>query len=137
MAQSNCPGGDFINETLSGTNVQTGRISRDGTAATCTGKTFPGLTTNTEDFFYDTYTYSNIATIPTCVTIDFDPTMGSNPCSDGTTVFDAHIVAYSDLYNPADLSQNYLGDIGNSNAGSFNVELPAGSDLVIAVSSTT
>lgn len=114
----------------SATATQVGRIFRDGVASTCaTPKPFapnPG----------DTDAYRFIASAPlynqsasaVCATITVTP----DPACD----VNVQPSAYLGSFNPADISQNYLGDAGVSFGGalsplSFEVMVPAGAAIVV------
>lgn len=97
-----------------------------GTQSACgTLKPFPG-TSGTGPYFYDAYTYTPATS--GCVTVTF------------TTTANYFVSTYAGAFNPANLSQNYLADLGaSSGAGgtstySFNVT--AGQPYTIVVNET-
>jgi hypothetical protein len=118
-----------VTGSITGTDAQqTGRLFRDGVTATCAApKVFPGLFDSTVRRF-DSYTFVN-GPADTCVT--FDVTSGC-----GTNLFYA---AYLDSYNPANLSQNYLGDPGLSFLGTatWSVPVPANHSVVLVIHEVT
>ena len=73
-----CPSGPVVS-AFTGATTQLGRIFRDGVAATCPIKAYPGIFSATATFNYESYTYSNTSAAAACVTINFDPdTAGAN-----------------------------------------------------------
>jgi len=102
-----------------------GRIFRDGNASTCAGKAFPG-TLAVPNILYDTFVFNNNGP-ERCVTVNFDT---------GTCGTSAHASAYLGSFNPLDLSQNYLGDVGSSVTQPFSFIAPANSSVVIVVTTT-
>lgn len=117
---SGAPGFDFI------TGTQTGRIFRDGIPSVCgTAKTCS--TYGTDTIIYDAYTLYNSGGSAQCVTITLTVP--------GTEYL--HAIAYVNGYVAASYCTNYIGDCGSSSSSStpqtFSVDLPAGDDLVIAV----
>ena len=101
------------------------RINRNGVISTCAnGKTFPG-TFPTVGALYDEHTFFNNGPA-SCVTVTFDV---------GTCGAAAHATAYAGTFNPNDISQNYLGDLGLSVTGPFSFIAPANSPVVIVVNS--
>lgn len=127
-----CPPDMPMLSSFSGGNTQTGRILRSGNSTICPSNAYPGkhLPTSMLTLLYETYTYPNTSNTPACVSINFDPNMGTTPC--GTN---AHLSAYLGSYDPANQDQNYLGDSGNSGTSSFSVEIPGGEDLVLVINS--
>lgn len=100
------------------------RLFRDGVPSECEPpKAFPG-TLGTSGVF-NTHTFGIILQ-DSCITVNFD--VGT--C--GTNVFAG---AFLNEYNPANQSQNYLGDLGSSLTGSFSFVVPAGNRLVIVAES--
>jgi len=112
------------NGTVADTDlVQTGRVLRNGTAATWAApKAFPGLN-DSSNRFYDLIdaTFSANATQNIFYRITFT-----------TATTELFMVAYGGTYNPADLSINYLGDRGNSASPQiFEVTSLAGGSLFL------
>jgi len=124
-----CPPTTAVNGSFDGTEAtQNGRIFRDATPSTCSGKVYPGIFNTGTSLLYETYTYSNCGTEDACVTVNWDAgTMGTM----------AHIVAYLNSYDPTDQGLNYLGDIGSSLTGSFSFTVPANQDLVLVVNTNS
>jgi len=54
------------------------------------------------------------------------------PCSTN-----AHASAYIGSYDPLNQGTNFVGDVGSSVAQPFSFEVPANSDLVLAVTNTS
>lgn len=126
-----CPTG-VISATFSGSNVQAGRIFRDGIASTCPGKVYPGIFNPGTNYNFETFTYPNTSNAAACVTVNFDPDAGITPC--GTN---AHASAYIGSYDPLNQGTNFVGDVGSSVAQPFSFEVPANSNLVLAVTNTS
>ena len=124
------PAGPVVSAFTGGT-TQSGRIFRDGIASTCAGKAYPGIFNAGTTYNYETFTYGNTGATPSCVTINFDPDAGATPC--GTN---AHASAYAGSYDPANQGTNFLGDVGSSVAQPFAFTIPAGQQLVLAVTNT-
>ena len=123
-----CPSGPVVS-AFTGATTQLGRIFRDGVAATCPIKAYPGIFSATATFNYESYTYSNTSAAAACVTVNFDPdTAGASPCATN-----AHMSAYVGSYDPNNQGTNFLGDVGSSLAQPFSVEIAANSDIVLVV----
>lgn len=106
---------------------QTGRLTRNGTASTCAGKTCPGANTTVGTRDYDSYFFSNNSSNAVCATIGMMQNCGGN------SIFAA---AYSS-YSPTSLCTNYMGDMGLSSTDTqfFSVTVPANSNFYVIVSS--
>lgn len=119
----------IINGSLSSGDLQqTARLSRDGTASTCTSsKACPG-TLGTGPRLYDIYAFTNSAGASACLTI----TLAAQCDSNVNPIMSA---AYLGSFNPNNLCQNYLGDLGNSppDQTSYSVSVPAGATLLVNV----
>jgi len=119
-----CPdAGQVINGSLNSVTgpFQNGRLFRDAVPSSCPTKAFPGTFDAGTTFNYATHAF-RAANSTSCVTVNFN----TGTC--GTNVFAG---AYLNSYNPADLSENYIGDIGASLTQSFSFEVPAGDSLVL------
>lgn len=131
MAQGICPpDGEVIAGSLDSASgpFQDGRVFRDGLASTCAApKAFPGPISIGTQNNYETHTFTAVPA-DTCVTVNFD--VGT--C--GTGVF---AVAYINSYNPANLGQNYLADLGASLTQSFSFVVPTGNQLVLVATSVS
>ena len=106
--------------------TQTGRINRFSPPSVCgAAKPNPGLFSATGARHYDSYTFTNNGAVSACVT--FTLTSGC-----GTNIYG---VTYLGSFNPADPSQNFLGDFGASTAGTatWSVNVPAGQTIVFVV----
>jgi len=118
-----------INGSLSAGDLQqTARISRDGTPSACgPPKSCPG-TLGSGPRLYDIYSFTNSAGVSACLTITL--TASCNPSANPITS-----VAYLGSFNPTNLCQNYLGDLGNSppDQTSYSVSVPAGGTLLVNV----
>lgn len=116
----------FTGRILNTDPTHTPRITRDGVHPTCgTAKAYPG-DFGTGNFHYKSYSIQNTSATPDCVTLtlkNIDPTN------------QVHLVAYSGSFNPANISQNYLGDIGNSSFNgsveSMSINIPGSTTVVL------
>jgi hypothetical protein len=104
------------------TGVQNFRLFRDTIPSACgTAKPAPGISANgfgATNRQFDAYTFDTCAiSAPNCVTVTLQADNGAN-------LFAA---AYSPVFNPGNIVENYLADAGGSAAShSFSFELPAG-----------
>lgn len=118
-----------INGNLSPSDLQqTARLSRDGTPSACgSSQTCPG-TLGSGPRLYDIYSFTNSAGTSACVTITLSA--GCDPNTNPITS-----AAYLGSFNPNNLCQNYLGDLGNSPPGqtSYSVTVPAAATLLVNV----
>jgi len=114
--------------------TQTNRINRDGVVSACgTPKTFPGIT-GSGNYHYKTYSFQNTSASAACVTITINN-------ADTNASNQTHLVAYNGSFNPANLSQNYMGDIGSSsslsNPKSMGITVAANSTVILITSEVT
>lgn len=110
------------------------RITRDGVPSVCgIAKAYPG-NFSSGNFHYKSYTVQNISASSECVTVTLKNT-------DPNTLNQVHLMAYTGSFNPANLSQNYLGDSGSSSlAGSvvtMSVTIPANTTIVLVATEPT
>ena len=106
--------------------TQTGRLNRFAPPSVCgVAKANPGLFAATGARHYDTYSFTNSGNGPACVTVSL-----TSAC--GTNIFG---VSYLGSFNPANLTQNYLGDFGASSPGTatWSIDIPAGQTMVLVV----
>lgn len=109
------------------------RSERNGLASSCAApKPFPGYRPDT-GVPYRAYSLTNTSGSSTCVTVTEMPT-----CTSGESIF---VTAYADNFNPNDVSQNYLADIGGSPrqnlSGSFSFTVNSNQTFIIVVSGLT
>jgi hypothetical protein len=97
------------------TGTQNGRLSRNSISSDClTSKAGPGLLTTTGARQYDSYTFTNAAATPACVTVTL-----TTPQNENTSALFA--AAYgAGGFVPTAPDQHYLGDAG----GSPNTQTP-------------
>ncbi len=110
-----------------GAGVMSARLWRDGFASGCGagGKAFPG--TLSGDNYYQVFgPYGAVEA--GCVTINFD--LGT--CLSTNS---AHAVAYLDGFDPGNLAEGYLGDVGSSVSQPFSFYVPGGHSFYIVVNS--
>jgi len=95
---------------------------RDGLASQCNdGMTIGGSPAMTPGpFAYKSRAFTSLVNEPVCVTMAV-----SAPTCMGT---DAELMSetYSPAYDPADITHNWIGDLGNSPPGSYSVVVAAG-----------
>ena len=119
-------------QIAAGDPTQANRVFRGGTPSDCGGRPFPGLNADPSPVVrrFDQYTYVNSSGSPICVKVTLK--------ADNAGI---HSVAYLGSYNPADISQNYLGDLGVAYAAnteaSYSFTVPAGATYVIVVHEIT
>ena len=114
--------------------TQNGRLYRDGIPSACgTAKAYPGILNSGTNYHYKTYSFQNTSASSECVTITF-----TNADPDDNQVL---LTAYNTTFNPADLSQNYMGDTGYSSSTStivsMAINVPAGATVVLITSEVT
>jgi hypothetical protein len=112
-----------------------GRIFRAEPPSTCaTPHAFPGYAGGAATYHYHTHTIRNASASAACVTVNVDPRTTCN----GSASF-ISVSAYLNSFNPANIQQNYLADIGGSpqTPKTFSFALPAGAKAVIVVSEVT
>jgi len=131
IARAQCPVTSTQNGSIAaGDATQTGRLVRNGNPSNCNGKAFPGLQDSNPGRRFDQYAFTNTSATPICVQVTFTGTIGS--------LFSA---AYLGSYNPANIAQNYLGDLGNSppanTSRSYSFAVPAGATFVVVVHEIT
>ncbi len=107
--------------------VQTGRLSRDGVADTCSasGTCMVAIPTGARNF--DSYSFTNTTASARCGTVTLN-----TACTNTQFLYAA---AYLGTFNPNNLCENWIADIGNSPnpTGSFSFNVPAGATVVIVV----
>jgi uncharacterized repeat protein (TIGR02543 family) len=109
-----------------------GRMFRSDPPSTCAApKPFPGYTPGT-GFHYRTHSFRNASATPACVTVRVDPMA----CTATNFI---HVSAYLNAFNPANLAQNYLANIGGSPSvvKEFSFTVPAGAKVVLVVNEAT
>ncbi len=126
-----CPPAGTVSGAFTGATSQSGRIFRDGIPSACPSKVYPGIFNVGTIYNYETFTYPNTSGATSCVTINFDPNAGGSPC--GTN---AHMSAYIGSYDPNNQGANFVGDVGSSVTQPFSFDVPAGSQMVLAVTNT-
>jgi hypothetical protein len=125
------PGGEGYTAT---TGLQSGRLGRTGfnTNSSC-GINKPNPNINAADagtpHRYDAYTFQNNSGQTICVTITL-----TTSAADANRLQSA---AYAPTFDPAHVSDNYLGDISNNQTGvasrTYSVNVPANTSFVVVV----
>ncbi|HYE96936.1 MAG TPA: T9SS type A sorting domain-containing protein [Rubricoccaceae bacterium] len=130
-----CPSGTTLRGTFNGTLVaadpdQTGRLFRDGVPDVCPGT--PPTSTIAGTYNYDIYNFTNASASSQCITVVFD----AMTCTGTNFLF---VGTYSPSFNPANILQNVLGDIGGSPnpTASYGVTVPANAAFQVVVSEVT
>lgn len=117
----------FTDKVTTTDPTQTLRLNRDGNPSVCgTQKVYPG-SIGSGNYHYKKYTIQNTSASAECVNVIL-----TNP--EANQMF---LVAYLTSFNPANISQNYLADVGSSpfSGGSTNMAftMPANSTVVLVV----
>lgn len=112
---------------------QKGRLVGDDPATSCTASTAPALA-HSEPTNHDLYGFRNTSNSTQCVTVELVPDPLLCPIANSL-----QSAAYSPEFDPADITANYLGDLGvekpePSKSYSFNV--PAATAFQVAVNET-
>jgi hypothetical protein len=113
--------------------TQADRIGRDSRPSDCGGKAspgggFPGT------HYYKTFNFTNTSGAPRCYTVTINAGL-NGPA-------DIESVAYDQVYDPTNISTNYLGDSGISGLGTtvgtatYSFTVPAGHNFVVIVNTT-
>ncbi|MFL5732805.1 MAG: S-layer homology domain-containing protein, partial [Chloroflexia bacterium] len=106
--------------------TQLGELWIDGIPGTCAApEACPGLYDG-QARHYDSYTLTNEGPSPACITINVD----AGTCTGSHYIF---VAAYLGAYDPTNLCENYIADIGSSPQpdGSFSFTVPGGRDFTI------
>ncbi|MEP6821737.1 MAG: dockerin type I domain-containing protein [Chthoniobacterales bacterium] len=132
-----CGGGP--NQTIPSSSLTTSdltqndRLGRNGIPSTCAGKAAPaGGFAGTK--YYKTFTFTNDGGAPACFTVNITAALGG--------AGDIESAAYLNVYDPANIGTNYLGDTGISGLGttvgnaSYSFTVPANSNFVVVVNTT-
>jgi hypothetical protein len=122
----------FLNRSITASDTPLpNRLSQNGIASMCgTSKPFPG-TIPVAGRHFDQYVLTNNSTIGQCITV----TLFDAGCGVNRAVMSA---AYLGSFDPNNLSQNYLADLGQSvNAGNpqgvYSFDVAAGQQFVVIV----
>ena len=111
------------------------RIFRDGISSYCgTTKPWPGILSGGTSFHYKTYSVKNTSASAQCITFRLN--------NADTISNQVHLTAYSNTFNPADITQNYMGDTGSSSAvgitpPSMDITVPANATIILVASEVT
>jgi hypothetical protein len=128
----NAIGSPVNGQIAAGDPTQSQRVFRGGTPSDCAGRPFPGYNADPAPVQrrYDQYTYVNSSANSICVKVTVR--------ADNAGI---HSVAYLGAFNPADVGQNYLGDLGAAYAAnteaSYSFTVPAGATYVIVIHEIT
>ena len=114
-------------------STQADRIGRDSRPSDCGGKAspgggFPGT------HYYKTFNFTNTSGAASCYTVTINAALGGPA--------DIESVAYDQVYDPTNISTNYLGDSAITGLGTtvgtatYSFTVPAGHNFVIVVNTT-
>jgi hypothetical protein len=116
--------------------LQPGRLFRNGSPSLCGfPKPFPGYSSPTDrvNRRFDLYSFTNDGNVTECITVEV--TAGAS-CASNLL----YAVAYLGSYNPANLAENFLADLGSSPSPavgvptlSFSFEVPAGATFKLVI----
>ncbi|MDQ6655624.1 MAG: dockerin type I domain-containing protein, partial [Verrucomicrobiota bacterium] len=112
---------------------QTDRIGRTGQPSTCAGRPSPGGGF-TGTHYYKAFNFTNSAGAARCYTVTINAGLNGPG--------DIESVAYDQVYDPANIDTNYLGDTGISGLGTtvgqatYSFTVPAGHNFVVVVNTT-
>jgi uncharacterized repeat protein (TIGR01451 family) len=112
--------------------LQVGRLFRSGAPSVCAfPKAFPGLGAATGNRKFDAYQYTNEGTSSACVTVEVT---AAASCASNLL----YSASYLGAFNPADISQNFLADLGSSPSPavgvptlSFSFDVPAAATFTL------
>jgi hypothetical protein len=116
------------NFTATTGNNQVGRLVRTGTPSACGIVKANPLLNDLAVRRYDAYSFPNNSPFPICVTVTLTTSVAN--------AANIQSVSYGPIYDPANPSDNYLGDIaGNGPASrSYSFTVPASTNFVVVVS---
>jgi len=123
------PVGPFCGDLTQAATQQTGSLTENGIAASCSSsKACPGTVAG--NVAYTAFTFTNDTGVDTCVAVS-----GTSPCaSGGSTTF----AAYQGSFDPNNICTNYLGDSGDTIVGGqttgFGFKIANGGTFVIVAS---
>jgi len=122
----------MVTGSLTGNDpTQNDVLYRTGVPQTCLPTTTCRIFGEGNRHHYDEYTFANTSGTPLCALIDTN-----SPCAGSNFIFTA---AYLDLFDPENICDSWIGDSGSSpfTETAFQVQVPAGHNLVIVVSEVT
>jgi hypothetical protein len=115
------------------------RVNGEVSECVLAPKTFPGTEGSIAAFRYDTYTERNTTPDPQCARL----TLSTDPCQDPLADA-AFATAYRNSFNPSNLSENYIADLGarvvpclSGDTLFFSVIVQPGDSLVTVVEEYT
>lgn len=109
--------------------TQTGRIVMDGSSPSTCFASKAGVLFDSVARHYDTWTGSNNFGVDACLTVDVDFTGCPNA---------AYVVAYANLFNPASVTTNVVGQTNAlATTGSFSFPLAPGGSWALSVHEVT
>ncbi len=114
--------------------LQLGRIFRDGTAATCPQKTYPGNFNTSSSYGYTALLFYNPNPTPFCLTINFDT--GDCGTNSHSHLYQRNDGTQTNIYDPSNQSANYLGDVGGSLTQPYSVEIKQGYFEIVLTNTT-
>ena len=129
-SENDLPCKSFTDKLISSDPTHVGRIIRADPGSVCgTAQTFPGTLAPGDNFHFKTYNVKNNSASSQCITFNI-----TNP----DPVNFVHLSAYDTTFNPADLSQNYMGDTGTSSYNgltqTMSINVPANTTVILVAS---
>ena len=125
---TSCPSTQVTDGLSRSSPVQTGRLTRNGTASACNApKSCPGYFTTSGSYAYHAYSFTNSSSGTVCVTVTL-----STSCSGSALIFSE---SYLGAFSPGSLCSGYLADLGNSATGSasYSFDVPANTNFIVVV----
>ncbi len=134
MGISSGPSGYFVEA-----GNQLGRLFRDGVAAICPNKPYPGIFNAATQYNWTSVRFYNSSAGNVCITVNVDVDSGTLPCT-----VNGHGMVYqspggvsTSSYDPANQGTNFIGDVGSSISQPFSVEVGPGWFEVVFSNTTT
>lgn len=130
--ESALPCKTFTDRITAADPTQIGRMNRLSPASVCgTTKVYPGNFTTVGNYHYKTYSVQNTSAVSQCITFNI---------TNADPVNFVHLTAYNTTFDPADLSQNYMGDVAtssyNGNINQMGITIPANTTVILVASET-
>jgi uncharacterized repeat protein (TIGR01451 family) len=127
---TSCPSSEISAGLSASSPKQTGRLTRNGTASSCTSaKSCPGDFATSGSYAYNAYSFTNTSSGAVCVTVTLSTTCSG---SGSTAIFSE---TYLGSFIPNSLCTDYLADLGSSPNGSagYSFEVPANTNFTVVV----
>ena len=134
MGISSGPAGYFVEA-----GTQLGRLFRDGVATVCPSKPYPGNFNPATTYNWTSVRFYNSDAGNVCITVNVDVDSGASPCTTNghAMVYQSPGGTSTSSYNPLDIGENFIGDVGSSLSQPFSVEVGPGWFEVVFSNTTT